>query len=78
MKRLNKKETIRNIMRLLDDGHTVFIGCGSLWSGESRGKTYIKWSHFGSSANRRTLEELTWVINTIFGCKYKKIVYTYK
>lgn len=78
MTTLNKKETIKNIMRLLDNDKIVYIGCGSLWEIQERGKTFIKWSHFGSSANRRTLEDLTWVINTIFGCKYKKIIYTYK
>ena len=78
MTELNKKETIKNIMQLLDNGKIVYIGGGCLWETQDRGKTYIKWSHFGSSANRRTLEELTWVINTIFEYKYKKIVYRYK
>lgn len=78
MTKLNKKETIKNIMKLLDDGKLVYIGCGKLWEMYSRGKLYIGWSHYGSSANSRTIQELTWVINTIFGCKYKKIVYTYK
>lgn len=78
MTTLNKKETIKNIMQLLDDGKNVYIGSGCLWEIQERGKIYIKWHHYGSSANRRTLEELTWVINTIFGFKYKKIVYTYK
>lgn len=82
MATLNKKETIKNIMQLLDNGYTVYIngGClgGSLWETQDRGKTIIKWSRFGASANRRTIEELTWIINTIFECKYKKVVYTYK
>lgn len=78
MRELNKKETIKNIMELLDNGKIVYIGCGSLWETQDRSRTYIKWSHYGSSANRRTLEELTWVINTIFGYKYQEVVYTYK
>lgn len=75
---LNKTETIKNIMQLLDNGKIIYIDGGSLWETQSRGKTIIKWSHFGSSANRRTIAELTWIINTIFECKYKKIVYTCK
>lgn len=76
MRKLNKKETIKNIMKLLDNGKTICINGGKLWEIQDRGKTYIKWCNFGCSANRRTLEELTWVINTIFGCKNKTIVYT--
>lgn len=80
MKTLNKKETIRNIMALLDSGKTVCINGGELWLGRGRvnNKIYIFWQHFGSSANRRNLQELTWIINTIFRCKYKNIVYTCK
>lgn len=78
MRKLNKRETIKNIMQLLDNGKIVYISGGSLWETQDRGKTIIKWSRFGSSANRRTLEELTWIINTIFECRHKKIVYTYK
>ena len=76
MKTLNKKETIKNIMKLLDSEKTVYINGGKLWEIQERGKNYIKWCNFGSSANRRTLEELTWVINTIFECKNKTIIYT--
>ena len=74
----NKRETIKNIMQLLDNDKIVYIDNGSLWKSYSRGKAIIKWSHFGTSANRRTIKELTWIINTIFGYKYKKVVYTYK
>ena len=28
---------------------------------------YIYWSHAGSSANKNTLKDLLWIINTIFG-----------
>ena len=80
MKTLNKKETIKNIMALLDNGKTIYVNNGELWLGRGRlnNKKYIFWQHFGSSANRRNLQELTWIINTIFQCKYKNIVYTYK
>lgn len=80
MTRLNKKETIKNIMALLDSGKTVYINGGSMWETYDikANRKIIKWQNFGSSANRRNLNELTWIINTIFGCKNKGIVYTYK
>ena len=84
METLNKKETIKTIMSLLDSGKTVYIKDGDLNMRGELWETYaynsnrkiIKWQHFGSSANRRTIKELTWVINTIFKCKNKDIVYT--
>ena len=30
------------------------------------GKSYIYWSHAGSSANRVTLKDLNWIIRSIF------------
>lgn len=80
MRTLNKKETIKNIMTLLDNGFTVYIDNGELWLSRcsKTNRKIIKWHCFGSSANRRNLRELTWIINTIFKCKYKNIVYTYK
>ena len=78
MNNLNKKETIKNIMQLLDNGKIVYIDNGSLWEMTDRERVIIKWSHYGSSANRRTIRDLAWIINIIFGYKYKKIVYTYK
>ena len=29
-------------------------------------KTFIRWRHFGSSANRNTIEELQWILSEIF------------
>lgn len=80
MKTLNKKETIKNIMALLDSGKTVYINGGSIWETFDirANRKIIKWQNYGSSANRRNLGELTWIINTIFRCKNKDIVYTYK
>lgn len=37
---------------------------------------YIYWQHFGQSANKNTLVDLTWIINVIFELKGKKITYT--
>lgn len=80
MKALNKKKTIKDIMRLLDDDKTVYIGEGCLWEGNCRltGRRLIFWQHYGQSANRRNLRDLTWIINTIFNCKGKAIEYRYK
>lgn len=80
MTRLNKKETIKNIMQLLDNGKTVYINGGSIWETYDirANRKIIKWQNYGSSANRRNLNELTWIVNTIFRCKNKNIVYTYK
>lgn len=66
MEKINK---IKEVMKLLDEGKYVKIedeyGDGTLWEQESRGVTYIYWHHFGQSAVRRNLKNLTWVINTI-------------
>lgn len=80
MKALNKKEAIKNIMRLLDEGKTVYINGGSMCLSRciKTNRKIIKWQNYGQSANRRTIQELTWLVNTIFNCKNKKIVYTYK
>ena len=80
MKTLNKKETIKTIMALLDKGKTVYINGGSMWESFDirANRKIIKWQNYGSSANRRNLKELTWIINTIFRCKNKNIVYTCK
>lgn len=80
MKALNKKEAIKNIMALLDNGKTVYINCGCMWLSRcmKTNRKIIKWQHYGQSANRRNMKELTWLLNNIFECKNKKIVYTYK
>lgn len=80
MKTLNKKEAVKNIMTLLDSGKTVYINGGYLWETFDRKaqRKIIKWQNFGQSANRRNLKELSWILNTIFDCKYRKIVYSYR
>ena len=79
MEALNKKEKIRQVMKLLEQGKTVYInsGYGYLWLGRCRvsGKTLIYWHNFGQSANRKNLKELAWILNTIFDCKYKNFNY---
>ena len=67
-------------MRLLDEGKTIYINGGCLWetTDYKANRKIIKWQNYGQSANRRTIQELTWVLNTIFNCKNKEIVYTYK
>jgi hypothetical protein len=80
MKALNKKQTVKEIMTLLDNGKTVYIEDGCLWEGNCRltGRRLIYWRHYGQSANRRNLRDLTWIINTIFERKGKVIEYSYK
>lgn len=78
METLNKKEAIKNIMALLDNGKIVYINGGCLWETIEYNRKIIKWQNYGQSANRRNLKELTWLVNTIFECKNKKVVYTYK
>ena len=80
MKELNKKEAVKNIMALLDSGKTVYINGGYLWImyDYRAGHKIIKWRNFGESAIRRTLKDLIWLLNTIFDCKYRKVVYSYR
>lgn len=80
METLNKKEAIKNIMALLDSGKTVYINGGYLWImyDTRAGHKIIKWRNFGESAIKRTVKDLIWLLNTIFDCKYKKLVYIYR
>jgi len=80
MKALNKKEAVKNIMALLDSGKTVYINGGYLWImyDKRAGYNVIKWRNFGESAIKRTIKDLIWLLNVIFDCKYKKVVYSYR
>ena len=65
-------------MRALKENKTVKIDSGSLWLGRCRstGRQLIFWQHFGQSANRCNIKELTWIINTIFDKKRKDFNYS--
>lgn len=81
MKALNKKEKIEKVMYLLELGKTVYINySGYLWLryDEKAKRQVIMWRNFGESANRKNIKELTWIINTIFDCKYKDFNYSYR
>ena len=71
-----KKQQIRQIKMLLDTGKTIALQGrmtrGKLWA-DTR---YIYWQHFGQSASKNTLANLTWIINVIFELKGKKLTYT--
>ena len=71
-----KKQQIKQIKTLLDAGKTIILkgkmSTGKLWADTS----YIHWQHFGQSANKNTLADLTWIINVILELKGKKISYT--
>lgn len=73
---LTKKQQIKQIKMLLDTGKTVTLrgrmSTGKLWADSK----YIHWQHFGQSANKNTLADLTWIINVIFELKGKKLLYT--
>ena len=73
---MNKKEQIKLIMEILDKGFTVAINEGQIWECKSRNpkdnRTYLFYRHFGQSAVRRTLTDLTWLLNTIFKQKYNR------
>jgi hypothetical protein len=73
----DKAKKIRDIMKVLNDGKTVKIDNGTLWKGHCRvsGRQLIYWQHYGQSANRCNIKELTWIINTIFEKKRKDFSY---
>lgn len=76
---MEKTKKIKEVMKLLDLGCYVKIkgqhGTGTLWQYENRGVTYIYWQHFGQSAVRRNIKNLTWVINHIFDRNHKDFDY---
>lgn len=69
----DKEKKIREVMEALKENKTVKIDNGLLWLGRCRvsGRLLIFWEHFGQSANRCNIEELTWIINIIFEKKRK-------
>jgi hypothetical protein len=74
----DKQKKIREVMEALKENKTVKIDNGSLWSGRCpvSGHKLIYWQHFGQSANRCNIKELTWIINTIFDKKRKDFNYS--
>lgn len=80
---MKKSEKIKEVMSYLDRAYTVRIDNGKLWKKFSNcnledfhHREYIFYTHFGQSAIRRNLKELTWVINTIFEKKNKDFSFT--
>lgn len=74
----DKQKKIREVMEALKENKTVKIDSGSLWLGRCHvtGRQLIFWQHFGQSANRCNIKELTWIINTIFDKKRKDFNYS--
>ena len=35
---------------------------------------YIRWSHYGSSANKNTIDDLQWILEYIFKCEADEFV----
>ena len=75
----DKQKKIREVMEALKENKTVKIDNGSLWLGRCHvtGRQLIYWQHFGQSANRCNIKELTWIINTIFDKKRKDFTYSF-
>ena len=74
---MDKAKKIREVMQFLDMGKTVKIDTGILWESRSiRGYKIINWRHYGQSANRRNVKELTFIINHIFDKKNKDFTYS--
>lgn len=44
----------------------------------SENNKYIRWQHFGSSANRNTIDDLQWIIETIFETTPEEFVKKYE
>lgn len=76
----DKQRKIREVMQALNDGKTVKIDNGALWKGRCHvsGEKLIYWRHYGQSANKCNLKELTWIINTIFEKKRKDFSFSVK
>lgn len=74
---MKKQDTIKHIKSLLDRGLTVYVYTQDsqcplkLWHYGS----FIMWQHYGQSAQRNTLAELTWLINNILEAKRQRIYY---
>lgn len=72
---MTKIQKLKNIYDLIKAGNIVAVsgkhGNGYLWISESNfsNRKYIHWQNFGSSANRMGLNNLRWIINTIFESK---------
>ena len=72
---MTKLQKLKNIYALIKAGNIVAVsgkhGNGYLWVSESdfSNRKYIHWQSFGSSANRMGLNNLRWIINTIFESK---------
>lgn len=63
---MNKIEKIRYCMKALKEGKTIYIDNGKMWQFEQNNKKYICYRHFGQSATRCSIKDLTWIINVIF------------
>ena len=68
-----KHKKIKEVLEALEADKTVKIDNGKLWKGycHKSGHKLIYWQHYGQSANRFNIKELTWIINNIFDKKRK-------
>lgn len=73
---MTRQEKLKDIYALIKAGNIIAVSGkhsnGYLWVSESRfnpRRQYIGWQHFGSSANSMGLNNLRWIVNTIFESK---------
>ena len=73
---MTKIEKLNKIYDLIKAGYIVAVsgthGNGYLWVNPSRmnpRKSFIFWQNFGQSANPMGINNLRWIINTIFQSK---------
>jgi hypothetical protein len=63
-KRGSKSWRLVNLYNILVGGDTVYVATGFIRLSEDG--RYFCWSHFGSSAERKSLGNLRWILKTIF------------
>ena len=53
------------------------LGGTYFWDVLSSNGKYIRWTHYGSSANKATLEELRWILTEIFEMTPEEFLFEY-
>ena len=77
MNTAEKKEIIQKIKKYMQTFAKIKVFCKGkkenmiLWSSDDN--KYIYYEHFGRSAIKNNISELTWIINNILGAKKQEI-----
>lgn len=64
-----KSEFLAEAQHYAEGVHRFFAPWAQLYITEDAGGEYIGWRHYGSSANKNTLENLEWILKNIFKCE---------